>query len=105
MTAERRAEIERWTDPARWPRWELVMYHNKVSVSESLDLMRSIKTVATFEHVRRGIEAYTGMAVRQAENEHGRFYMLVPDMAKRCSLSVYGQHIGTENPTMPKEKQ
>lgn len=69
------------------------MYHCNVSVSESLDLMRSIKTARMFEHVRRGVEAYTGMVVRQAVNESGRFYMLVPDMAKRCPVAAYAKYV------------
>ncbi len=61
MTSERKAELLKWADSTRWPEWGLVMYHNKATFAESMELVcdESIPK-ATRDHIYRGAMYYSG---------------------------------------------
>ena len=70
MNRERLIQLLQWADATKWPKWEQVMYHNNVTVAESVNLcyvLASFDDPSTLWHVQRGTKAFAPAALTDAE--------------------------------------
>lgn len=77
MTRARYNELCKWADKSKWPNWEMVMYVNNISLQEAMDFYARLYPPSDVaEHVRRGIEAFSGGEIRGEFVNHSFQYVL-----------------------------
>lgn len=78
MTEARYQEILKWADPEKWPRFEMVIYKNRISLEECLQFLANCGSPKAFKHVLSGTEYYFNVDVKHEFVNHSSMYVATP---------------------------